>query len=136
MSNKLTDKQEAFVQALLIPNTSQRDAYRIAYPNTNMKDKTIDEAASRLFNNSKINARYHELHDKVVEMAEKKAIFTVESVLLDLKELIDRNKEEDDRVALDGIKTAMKHLGMLVDKKEISGQLDTTVVIEISDDDD
>ena len=128
MSNKLTDKQEAFVQALLIPDTSQREAYKIGYPNTKMKDKTIDEAASRLFNNSKINARYHELHDKVVAIAEKKAIFTVEGLLTDLKDIIDRNMSEDDRVSLDAIKTGMKYMGMLTDKVEHSGEIKMPII--------
>jgi len=123
MSNKLTDKQEAFVQALLIPDTSQRSAYKQAYNASNMKDETIDNKASLLFKKEKVRARYHELHDKVVQMAEDKAIFTVEGLLIDLKELIDRNKDADDRISLDGIKTGMKYMGMLTDKVEHSGEI-------------
>ena len=133
MSNKLTDKQEAFVQALLILGTSQREAYKIGYPNTKMKDKTIDECASRMFKKHKVNARYNELHDKIVAMAEKKAIFTVEGVLNDLKELIERNKNEDDKLALDGLKTAMKHLGMLTDKVEHSGTINISEKTKLID---
>jgi len=119
MSNKLTDKQEAFVQALLIPDTSQRSAYKQAYNASNMKDETIDNKASLLFKKEKVRARYNELHDKVVAITEKKAIFTAEGLLKSLSELIERNEGADDRVSLDGIKTGMKYMGMLKDKLEL-----------------
>jgi len=135
LSSKLTDKQEKYVQGLL-KGLSQRQAYKAAYNAKNMKDNTIDRKASEILKKDYVKARYDVLRGKVVQMAEDKAIFTVESVLNDLKDIIDKNKGKDDRVALDGIKTAMKHLGMLTDKVEHSGKVDTTVVIEISDDDD
>ncbi len=130
MNRKITDKQEAFIQAMLIPDTSQREAYRIAYPNTKMKDKTVDEAASRLYNDGKINARYNELRDKLIKKAENKSIITALGLLTDLKDIIDRNKSEDDRVALDAIKTGMKHLGMLTEKVELEVKEMPKIIIE------
>lgn len=118
----LTDKQEKFVQGLL-KGLSQRQAYKESYNASNMKDNTIDRKAYGIMQKDYVRARYNELHDKVVQRAEEKAIFTVESILKELSDLIARNKEEDDRVALDGIKTAMKHLGMLTDKVEHSGEI-------------
>ena len=59
----LTPKQEKYVQNL-IKGMSQRDAYRNAYPDNKSNDKTIDETACRLFNDSKIHARYEELIKK------------------------------------------------------------------------
>ena len=131
MGNKLTDKQEAFVQALLIPDTSQSDAYKSAYNAENMKDATVYSKASILFKKDNVRARYDELHDKVVQMSEDKAILTVEGLLTDLKDIIDRNKEIDDRVSLDAIKTGMKHLGMLKDKVEIEGNHEVNINFNI-----
>ena len=62
----LTEKQEQFVKNI-IDGMSQADAYRNAYPNQNMSDKTIHESASRLMNNSKIIARLKELRDQLAK---------------------------------------------------------------------
>ena len=64
MTEKLTNKQEAFVLAL-IDGKSQREAYRSAYKAERMKDKTVDEKASRLFAEGKVRARFDELQAKV-----------------------------------------------------------------------
>ena len=60
----LTDKQEQFVQNIL-QGMTQAEAYRSAYPNNKMSDKTVWEAASRLMANSKVVARLSELRDKL-----------------------------------------------------------------------
>lgn len=64
----LTPKQEKFVQNL-VKGMSQREAYKNAYPDDTSTDKTIDENACRLFNDSKIKARYIELQDKATTIA-------------------------------------------------------------------
>jgi len=128
--NKLTDKQEKFVQNLLL-GQSQREAYKNSYNANKMKDNTIDRRASEIANKSEVKARLDELHGKVRQKAEDKAIFTAEGILQDLRDLIDRNKINDDKTALDGIKTAMKHLGMFIDKVEVSQK--TIVVGDIDD---
>lgn len=69
----LTEKQEAFVRNI-IEGMSQADAYRSAYPNQKMSDKTIWEAASRLMANDKVVARLKELRD----MAAKPSIMTAQ----------------------------------------------------------
>lgn len=58
----LTLKQEKFIQGLL-DGLSQREAYKQAYNCKNTSDSTIDSNASRLFNNSKVIARYERLLD-------------------------------------------------------------------------
>ena len=63
-NEKLTSKSELFVQEL-IKGRSQREAYKTAYSTENMKDKTIDEEASRLFAEDKVRARYYELQDRL-----------------------------------------------------------------------
>lgn len=76
----LTGKQEKFVQNL-IKGMSQREAYRDAYPDDNSSDKTVDENACRLFNDSKILTRYKELQDKastkaIMSAIERKEVLT------------------------------------------------------------
>jgi len=61
----LTQKQEKFVQEL-IKGKSQREAYKAAYNASRMKDKTIDNVASRLFKKDEIRARYEELKDNAL----------------------------------------------------------------------
>jgi len=84
--DKLTDKQEKFVLGL-IEGKSQREAYKAAYNTSKMKDKTIDERASRLFNECKVNARYNELHDRLVNEAADEAIVTGKEVLKEIKSI-------------------------------------------------
>ena len=79
----LTGKQEKFCRNL-IQGMTQREAYKNAYDCENMADKTIDEAACRLFNDSKINARYQELLDRV----NKACILDAQSRLEYLSEII------------------------------------------------
>ena len=63
----LTAKQEKFVRNL-IEGMSQREAYKNSYDAENMTDKTIDENACRLFNDSKIKARYMELQEQLAKV--------------------------------------------------------------------
>jgi phage terminase small subunit len=88
--NKLTPKQEKFVQEL-IKGKSQREAYKAAYNASNMSDATIDSNACRLFKSSKVSARYIELHSKVIKRAEEKAIITAEEIL---REIVDIAKDD------------------------------------------
>lgn len=58
----LTEKQEQFVQNVA-RGMNQAEAYRSAYPNTKMSDKTVWEAASRLMRNDKVVARIKEIRN-------------------------------------------------------------------------
>lgn len=71
--SELTPKQEKFIQNI-VSGMSQRQAYKDAYDADNMEDKTIDEAASRLYNDSKVNARYQELMEELKDEAIMTAI--------------------------------------------------------------
>lgn len=79
MAGKLTIKQEKYVQGLFA-GLSQREAYKQAYNCKNMSDKTIDENACRLANDSKIIARTEELTNELKE----RNMVTVEKVLAEL----------------------------------------------------
>ena len=84
----LTPKQEAFVQNI-IQGMSQADAYRNAYPNTKMSDKTVWETASRLMTNPKVVTRLSELRGQLT----KETIMSAQKRLEWLTEVI--NGEED-----------------------------------------
>ncbi len=89
MSDKLTIKEEKFINGLL-EGLSQRKAYRLAYPHTSeWKDKSIDERASKLFNTDKVQSRWNDLQDRVIKEAEEESIFTVKQVLKEIKDLLD-----------------------------------------------
>lgn len=68
----LTAKQEKFVNCL-VEGKSQREAYKECYSTKNMKDKTIDENASRVFKNSKVLARYKQLMEEAAKASKLKA---------------------------------------------------------------
>lgn len=62
MTDKLTPKQERFVQAY-IETGNATEAYRQAYDAENMKDSTISVKASELLGNGKIAVRFEELSE-------------------------------------------------------------------------
>lgn len=57
----LTRKQDAAAVNYACKAMTQSEAYRQAYETSNMDEKTVWEAASRLFSNSKVAARVNEL---------------------------------------------------------------------------
>ena len=73
MSNKLTLKQEKYVQNL-IKGMSQRQAYKNAFDTSKMKDETIDNKAYLLFKKDEVRVRYEELVKKAQDEAIMSAI--------------------------------------------------------------
>lgn len=84
----LTANQEKFVQGI-IQGKSQADAYRSAYPNQRMSDKSVWETASKLMNNPKVVSRLTELR---MELA-KPSIMTAQERLEWLTKLIHSEQE-------------------------------------------
>jgi phage terminase small subunit len=62
----LTENQEQFVKNI-IEGMNQADAYRAAYPNQKMSDKTIWEKASRLMANDKVRTRLSEIREQLIK---------------------------------------------------------------------
>ena len=81
MSDKLTVKQEGFVQDVFT-GIYLAQAYRNNYNTENMADKTVWEAASRLMADSKVTARLIELQ----EVASERNQVTVKSITDELEE--------------------------------------------------
>lgn len=93
----LTAKQEQFAQNI-VKGMSQADAYRNAYPNQNMSDKTIWECASKLLKNPKVSTRVAELRDKIA----KPTIMSAQERLEFLTEIIKGLKGEVTVQVVDG----------------------------------
>lgn len=93
----LTAKQEQFVKNI-IDGMSQADAYRNAYPNQRMSDKTIWESASKLLKNPKVSARLKEIRDQLA----KPTIMSAQERLEFLTEVINGTKGEKVIEMVDG----------------------------------
>ena len=92
-SNKLTPKQELFVQELA-KGKSQRQAYFEAYPKSkNWKVETVDAQASKLANNNKVLIRLEELR----KVTEKKVEWTRIRALNEINYVLEKNKADIER---------------------------------------
>ena len=120
----LTAKQEQFVQNI-IQGMSQADAYRSAYPDTKMSDKTIHEAASRLMSNNKVVARLSELRGELA----KPTIMSAQKRLEWLTEVI--NSKEDINAKLKAVDLMNKMQGEYVQKIEADVRSEVNINIEL-----
>lgn len=130
----LTAKQEKFVRNL-VQGMSQREAYKNSYDAENMTDKSIDEEACRLFNDTKISSRYRELQDRL----DKVTIMTAQERLEYLTEVIqgiqlDNNDAPADlNIKLRAIDIMNKMQGEYVQKIEADVNSEVNITIELSD---
>ncbi len=123
----LTDKQEKFCQNI-INGMNQADAYRAAYPNQKMSDKTIWEAASRLMANNKVVARLSELRNELAQPA----IMTAQERLKWLTERI-ADDEVDINAKLKAIDIMNKMQGEYTQKIEANVVNEVTINVELVD---
>jgi len=115
---KLTPKQESFVLAY-IETGNASEAYRRAYSQKGMSEKTVNEAASRLLKNSKVAARLTALRAPAIE----KAGITLEKHLDDLMRL--RNMAVKDSKWAAAIQAEIargKAAGLYVERTELTGK--------------
>ena len=111
----LTNKQEGFVQSLLKGKT-QRQAYKDNYNAENMADTTIDEEACKMLASPKVATRHAQLQGRTRARVEEQGLLTATDILRKMEELIKRNENIDDRIALDGLKTYGKQYSLFTDK--------------------
>ena len=141
----LTAKQEKFVRNL-IQGMSQREAYKNSYDAENMTDKTIDENACRLFNDSKIKARYKELQerlDKVTIMTAQERLEYLTEVIMGIQrehimQMVDGEAVEVEvptsiKNKLSAIDLMNKMQGEYVQKIEADVNSEVNITIELSD---
>lgn len=136
----LTENRERFLQGLL-SGKSQREAYRIAYPNCKASDQVVDVKASKLFAEDKVRLRYNELMEKVLKPGEEMAIASAQEVLKELTAIGMGKKEypsydmfgnkymhEPSMTSrLKALELLGKSLGCFVDKVDISGAVPVVV---------
>ena len=80
---KLTSKQETFCKEYISNGGNATQAYKKAYDCSKMKDKTINENASRLLKDSKVTARLKDLQ----EPFQKRFEYTMEQSFKKFNEL-------------------------------------------------
>ena len=135
----LTGKQEKFVR-YLVKGKSQREAYKLSYDAENMSDKTIDEAACRLFNDSKIKARYEEL----IERAANASVMTAQERLEYLTGIVYGTEQECVTTVVNGspvevevpadLNTRMKAIDIMNKMQgEYVTKVDATVSMKLED---
>ena len=107
---------------------SQADAYRSAYPNQKMSDKTVWETASKLMANPKVITRLEELRKELATPA----IMTAQKRLEWLTEVI--NGENDINAKLKAVDIMNKMQGEYVQKVETELKNAVNICIELSDD--
>lgn len=123
----LTAKQEAFVQNI-IQGMSQADAYRSAYPNQRMSDKTVWETASKMMANPKVITRLEELRNELATPA----IMTAQKRLEWLTEVIN-SKDESTGDKLRAVDIMNKMQGQYVQKVEAKVDGDVDIHVELVD---
>jgi phage terminase small subunit len=125
----LTDKQEKFAQAVALEGMSLSDAYRSAYDTARMKDKTINEKASRMAADGNIGARIAELRASVASPK----IMSAQERMEWLTELIN-NADAGTTDRLRAIDIMNKMQGEYVQKVDANVHQDVTINIELVDD--
>ena len=126
---KLTTKQEAFARAVALDDMTQADAYRTVYNANNMSDDQIYVRASEVANNSKVSVRIAELRKecitpKVMDAQKRREKLTVLA------------QSDDPNVAMKAIDLLNRMDGEYVQKIAAEVQTETTINIELVDDDE
>ena len=115
----LTDKEELFAQEVA-SGATQSAAYRKHYDADGMQANSIHVEASRLRNKPKVSLRIDELKAKAADVAIVDKVMVLRGLLNEAKN-IDEGASHSARVA--AWAHLGKHLGMFVDKTELSGSV-------------
>ena len=127
----LTPKQEKFVQSVVLESMNYSDAYRSAYNTDKMSDKTINEKASLLASDDKVRARMLELRQEMITPK----VMSAQERLEWLTEFINTGEKfslSSDKIR--AIDTMNKMTGEYVQKVEADVKTETTINIELVDD--
>lgn len=126
----LTAKQELFVQNI-IQGMSQADAYRSAYSCKNMSDNAVYVNASKLAADTKVALRLKELREQLATPA----IMSAQKRLEWLTGVI-QSEDESTGDKLKAVDIMNKMQGEYVQKVEAEVKTETTINIELVDDDE
>lgn len=92
--------EELFIQEL-IRGSTQIQAYRLAYPKSRRwKENSVKSAASKLFNNEMVQARYNDVLRNIREKETKQSEWTRDTSRNVLEDLVNATRSEMDRIAL------------------------------------
>jgi phage terminase small subunit len=126
----LTQKQELFAQNV-VAGMTLAEAYHSAYDTKSMSDKTVYEKASLLASQDKIRTRIQELRDRIAD----EKIMSAQKRLEWLTKVI-QNDEESTGDRLRAIDLMNKMQGEYIQKIAAEVQAETTINIELVDDDE
>ena len=126
---KLTPKQEAFARAVALDDMTQADAYRSVYNADRIPDDQIYVRASEVANNSKVSVRIAELRKECITPK-------VMSAQKRREKLSEMAESEDPNVAMKAIDLLNKMDGEYVQKITADVQTETTINIELVDDEE
>ena len=120
----LTEKQEAFVQAIVQGN-GYAAAYRMAYNTEGMAEPTIHSEASKLGSNPKITARLNQIRIQKEQERRAVALSRDEYVLQKLKRIID-DENEPTASRVRSLELMGKTIGLFVDRVETEDKTERT----------
>ena len=126
---KLTAKQEKFAKCIAMDGMSYVDAYRNSYSTKNMSDDAMYVEASKLLKNPKIALRIKEIANeidtpKIMNATKRREKLSVMA------------EHEDPNVAMKAIDLLNKMDGEYIQKVQAEVQTETTINIELVDDDE
>ena len=111
-----------FCKEYLIDLNATQAAIRAGY-----SEKTASETGSENLRKPRIVEKIQELMSKRAQKVE----ISSETVLNGILDVIDRNKEIDDKTVLKGYELLGKHLKLFTDKVEHSGEQEVKVIFDI-----
>jgi phage terminase small subunit len=123
----LTDQQENFARAIALDGMNYSDAYRSAYNTTTDNPKTVWDNASQLAKHTEVAQRIAELRGETVSPRIMNAIER-------RAKLTELAAHEDPNVAMKAIDLLNKMDGEYVQKVQAEVQAETTINIELVDD--
>lgn len=128
----LTPKQEAFCMAY-VETGNASEAYRRAYDASKTKDNVVHVKASELLSNGKVAVRVSQLQ----AVHQKRHEITVDDLVRELDEARRLALEtEAPAAAVSAIMGKGKLLGLIVDRKELTGKDGESIKIEAASTDE
>jgi phage terminase small subunit len=127
----LTDKQESFARAIALDGMNQSDAYRACYDTETDRQETVWDAASKLASHPEVSQRIAELRGETATpqiMNAQKRREKLTSIIED--------PDSSPREVMQAIDLLNKMDGEYVQKVQAEVKSETTINIELVDDDE